>query len=137
VQEVTFAQPAKTSTQLNLEITEPTLISRPAAVQVAEPAPEPFAAETPKQGHQLMQRIGIQSRPDEHDQERRRKLCSYSVIGKSESEISNLEGVPAYKRKGMALNQTPSPEAPSAAQWEISNENDMNEAAYTRNKRVD
>jgi cell division protein FtsZ len=137
VQEVTFAQPAKTATQLNIEITEPTLISRPVATQVAEPASELLAPATPKQGHQLLQRVGIQSRPDEHDQERRRKLSSYSVIGKSESELLNLEEVPAYKRKGMALNQTPSPEVSSAAKWEISNDNDMTEAAYTRNKKVD
>jgi hypothetical protein len=137
VQEITLKEPARPAYQLDLEITEPTLITRPEVVSVVEPSPETFAHEAPKQGHQLLQKIGIQNRPTEHEQERRRKLSSYSVIGKSDSEISSIESIPAYKRHGVEFNATPAPEAPSTPRLEVMMDGEINEASFTRNKRVD
>lgn len=137
VQEIALKQTSKPVYQFDLEITEPTLITKAEVANVAEPTPEPFTNDNPKQGHQLLQKIGIQNRPTEYEQERRRKLSSYSVIGKSDSEIASIESVPAYKRQGIEFNATPAAEAPSTPHLELMADGEMNEAPFTRNKRVD
>ena len=137
VQEITLKQTVVPTYQLDLEITEPTLITKPEVASVAEPSTETFAYESPKQGHQLLQKIGIQNRPTEHEQERRRKLSSYSVIGKSDSEIASIENIPAYKRQGIEFKASPAPEASSSPKLEMMMDGEINEAPFTRNKRVD
>jgi cell division protein FtsZ len=121
MQEVEMIQPQKATPVHTDPITEITLFSRPELEITNEIEVKP----NQKPEHHLLTKIGTQNRPMEFDNtERRRKFNRFSV---TPDMVDNYEKVPAYKRNGYELTQTP----PASAQ--ISNKLVLNEDNEVRN----